>query len=372
MINDVAVIGGGLAGLSLSIDLKKRGYNVVVIEKGNYPRHKVCGEYISMESYNYLHTICPALSKIELPKITHFKLTSTGKAEFNALFDLGGFGISRYLLEELLFTEAKKNGVIFMLNTKARDISFCPSEKTYTIKTNNAIIKSFLVCNSSGRKSNLETIEKPNHFAGTNYIGIKYHVNLNRNKNLIEIHNFPGGYCGVSNIEENKSCICYIVNSEKLKRANNSIPELENRFLFKNKNLKKIFNNAEFLFKEPVTISGINFLIKKPVSEHSFFIGDSAGCIAPITGNGMSIALRSASILAHNIDGYFSNIITKQQLDHTYNVFWKKEFSARIKLSRYFQKLSERPALTNLTIGVFNRFPALAKSMIEQTHGKPF
>ena len=46
---DVAIIGGGLAGLSLSIDLRKRGFSVVVIEKGNYPRHKVCGEYISME-----------------------------------------------------------------------------------------------------------------------------------------------------------------------------------------------------------------------------------------------------------------------------------------------------------------------------------
>lgn len=372
MIHDVAIIGGGIAGLSLSIDLKKRGYNVVVIEKGNYPRHKLCGEYISMESYNYLHSICPALSKIDLPKITHFKLTSTGKTEFNSILDLGGFGISRYRLEELLFIEAKKNGVIFMLNTKALDINFGSCAKTYTIKTNTGIINAYLVCNSSGRKSNLETTKTTNQIIGTNYVGVKYHIKLARDKHLIEIHNFPGGYCGISNIEDNKSCICYIVNSEKLKKANNSISELEERFLFKNKKLKKIFSNAEFLFKEPITISGINFLIKKPVSNHSFFIGDSTGSIAPITGNGMSIALRSASILAHNIDGYFSRIITKQHLDHNYDLFWKNEFSARIKLSRHFQKLSERPILTNLTIGLFNVFPSLAKTMIKQTHGKPF
>ena len=100
---DVAIIGGGLAGLSLSIDLKKRGYSVLVIEKGNYPRHKVCGEYISMESHDYLLSICPTITSYELPFINNFKLTSTGKREFQTSLDLGGFGISRYLLEDLLY-----------------------------------------------------------------------------------------------------------------------------------------------------------------------------------------------------------------------------------------------------------------------------
>lgn len=372
MMTDVAIIGGGLAGLSLSIDLKKRGYNVVVIEKGNYPRHKVCGEYISMESNNYLHKICPSLFELDLPQITNFKLSSTGKNEFNTTLGLGGFGISRYLLEELLFTEAKKNGVVFCLNTKAQDINFDVNEEIYSIKTTNGSIYASLVCNSSGRKSNFEALKKENQTVGTNYVGIKYHIKLERDPSLIEMHNFPGGYCGISNIEENKSCLCYIVNSEKFKSSNNSIPELENKFLFKNKNLKKVFSNAEFIFKEPVTISGINFLIKEPVTDRSFFIGDSAGSIAPITGNGMSIALRSASVLAQNIDNYFSKKNTKQQLVNNYSSFWNKEFSNRIKLSRHFQKLSENPALTNLTIGLFNTFPTLAKSVIKQTHGNPF
>lgn len=369
MIHDVAIIGGGLAGLSLSIDLNNRGYNVVVIEKGSYPRHKVCGEYISMESYKYLHKICPALSEFNLPQITNFKLSSTGKYDFNTRLSLGGFGISRYLLEELLFKEAKKNGVVFILNTKANDINF--NNESYIIKTNIGNINATLVCNSSGRKSNFEA-KNSSQITKTNYVGVKYHVKLDRDSSLIEMHNFPGGYCGISDIEENKSCLCYMVNSEKLKSANNSISELEKTVLFKNKNLEIIFNSAEFIFKEPMTISCINFLIKKPVSDHSFFIGDSAGSIAPITGNGMSIALRSASVLASNIDDYFSKGKTKQELVSNYNDFWKNEFSTRIKLSRHFQKLSENSTLTNLTIGLFNTFPSFATGIIKQTHGRPF
>jgi flavin-dependent dehydrogenase len=371
---DVAIIGGGIAGLSLSIDLKKRGYNIVVIEKGNYPRHKVCGEYISMESQKYLHTICPPLTELNLPQINNFKLSSIGKKEFKTRLDLGGFGISRYLLEELLFTDAKKNGVVFMLQSKATDIHFNSDKKSYTIKTNGDDVTASLVCNSSGRKSNLETKVKSNYpiDISTNYVGVKYHIKLDRDTTLIEIHNFEGGYCGISSIEDNKSCLCYIVNSKNFNKVNNSISELEKTFLFKNSNLKKIFTTAEFIFKEPLTISGVNFLIKKPVTDNSFFIGDSAGSISPITGNGMSIAFRSASILAANVDHYFSSKISKQQLVNNYNNFWNKEFSTRVKLSRHFQKLSENPYLTNLSIRLFNSFPPLANSIIKQTHGSPF
>lgn len=372
MMFDTAIIGGGLAGLALSIDLTRRGYSVIVIEKGDYPRHKVCGEYISMESHEYLKNICPELTKLNLPQITKFKLSSTGKTSFNTTLDLGGFGISRYLLEDLLFIEAKNIGVTFMLNQKASDIQFNSDAQLHTIITNSNIVNANLVCNATGRKSNFETKDKPKKRLTTNYVGVKYHIRIDKNVDVIEIHNFPGGYCGTSKIEDGKSCLCYIVNSKKLNSVNNSITELEKRFLYKNKNLKELFTTAEFVSEKPVTISGINFQIKESFSDNIFFLGDSAGSIAPITGNGMSMALKSSFILAHYIDNYFSKKTTKQQLIDNYKEFWNKEFSIRIKLSRHFQKLSEYPFLTNITIRLFNTFPSIAKSVIRHTHGKPF
>lgn len=368
---DVAIIGGGIAGLALSIDLKKRGYLVSVVEKGNYPRHKVCGEYISMESHTYLQTICPALSALHLPVIQNFKLTSGNHKEFTTALDLGGFGISRYLLEEMLFKEAEKQGVDFMLDTKARDIDRGVDKPGYIIKTSSGTITATLVCNATGRKSNLKTTEKIDSNK-TNYVGVKYHIKLARNPDLIEIHNFPGGYCGISNIEDDKACLCYIVNSKKLNSVNNSISELEKAYLFKNSNLKKIFTTAEFVFNNPVTISGIDFAIKKAASDESFFLGDAAGRMAPIIGNGMSMGLRSANALANNMDRYFSGIITKEQLITNYASFWESEFASRIKLSRHLQKLSENPFLTKRMIALFNMFPSVAKSIIKKTHGNPF
>ena len=246
------------------------------------------------------------------------------------------------------------------------------NNEIYTTNTSEGVFTSILVCNATGRKSNFKAKENNIPKQKTNYVGVKYHIQLTRDPKQIEIHNFSGGYCGISNIEDNKSCLCYIVNSKKLKKVKNSISELEKKYLFKNNDIKKIFINAHFINKTPITISGINFLIKAPYINNVFFLGDSAGSIAPITGNGMSICLRSAFVLATHIDDYFSNKITKQQLIKNYQLFWNTEFSMLIKLSRYFQKLSQFPFLTKLTIGLFNLFPQLSKTVIKQTHGKIF
>jgi flavin-dependent dehydrogenase len=53
----VSVIGGGLAGLTLAIQLVDAGYSCVLFEKNSYPFHKVCGEYISMESWSFFGKI---------------------------------------------------------------------------------------------------------------------------------------------------------------------------------------------------------------------------------------------------------------------------------------------------------------------------
>src|SRR6476659_3978963 len=54
---DVAIIGGGLAGLSSAIELRMAGYNVILFEQEKYPFHKVCGEYISHEYFNKINLI---------------------------------------------------------------------------------------------------------------------------------------------------------------------------------------------------------------------------------------------------------------------------------------------------------------------------
>lgn len=368
---DVAIIGGGLAGLALANDLAIRGRKVIVFEKGEYPRHKVCGEYISMESHGYLLRLCPQIGLLNLPSIKNFMLTTTGKSDYKTRLDLGGFGISRYLLENMLYEKAEEAGVKVVLNAKVEAVIHSSANEKL-IRTTTGNFTARLVSNATGRKSNFETKEGGRKKSRINYVGVKYHIKTERDPEQIEIHNFPGGYCGISNIEDGKSCLCYIVNSEKLIQAGNSIPELERMFLFRNENLRKIFDSSSFLFKTPLTISGINFNIKSSVNDGIFYLGDSAGSISPITGNGMSMALRSSFVLAREMENFFSGRITIGELNSNYSKFWRNEFESRIKFSRYLQKLSEFPVLTKGVIAIFRNSSFIANKVISSTHGNTF
>ena len=108
---DVAIAGGGLAGLSCAILLAKAGHKVIVFEKESYPFHKVCGEYVSNESWNFLEGLGLPLSSLSLPQIDSLFLSSPDGKSIQVKLPLGGFGISRWLLEKELAELACRNHV---------------------------------------------------------------------------------------------------------------------------------------------------------------------------------------------------------------------------------------------------------------------
>ena len=175
-IFDCAVIGGGLAGLTLAVQLADAGYSVVMFEKEKYPFHKVCGEYISMESYDFLERIGIPLSTLDLPMINEVKISSPNGNAISRRLDLGGFGISRYTLDSMLATLAIKKGVILLEETKVTDINF--EKDLFTIRTTNSSFQAKLAGGSFGKRSMLDyKLERGNSKNSKNYIGVKYHIN---------------------------------------------------------------------------------------------------------------------------------------------------------------------------------------------------
>src|SRR3954451_543714 len=108
---DIAIVGGGLAGLSLSILAAKKGYSVVLFEKEKYPFHKVCGEYISLEAWDFMEELGLPLSEMNLPVIQKLIVSAPNGNMLQHMLPLGGFGISRYKLDAMLASIARKNGV---------------------------------------------------------------------------------------------------------------------------------------------------------------------------------------------------------------------------------------------------------------------
>ena len=130
---DIAIIGGGLAGLCLSIQCADAGYNCILFEKEAYPFHKVCGEYISNESLPFLEKLGVPISLWNLPSINELKISSPNGKGYLFPLSLGGFGVSRYKLDDYLYHLAISKGVEIFTNTKVQDIHFL--EDHFEIKT---------------------------------------------------------------------------------------------------------------------------------------------------------------------------------------------------------------------------------------------
>ncbi len=372
---DLGIIGGGLAGLSLSILMAKAGYKVILFEKEKYPFHRVCGEYISLESRRFIESLGVNLSNLDLPIITKLIVSSPNGNFIKSKLDMGGFGISRFFIDNELKKIAVDSGVLLKEKTKANEVVF--NDNMFDIMFDGGKVNCKVTAACYGKRSNLDikwsrefTRQKPGKL--NNYIGVKYHIKTAFPDDTIALHNFKDGYCGLSKIEGDKYCLCYLTTAQNLKENKNSIKEMEQNVLYKNPFLKTIFSTAEFVFKEPVTISQISFDKKSLVENHALMIGDAGGMITPLCGNGMSIALHSAQIASESINSFLQKAISRSKMEKQYRSDWKKHFESRLSNGRMIQKLFGKEKMTNFFIALIKHFPFLINKMIKATHGKEF
>lgn len=367
----IVVVGGGLAGLIVAIRLARNNFDCTVIEKKTYPFHRVCGEYISNETEGFLkrERLFPDL--FNPASITHLQLSSaSGKATILPL-GLGGFGISRFTYDNFLFEEAKKEGVTFLLNTTVDDILY--NDQVFQLKTTHQTITADLVIGAFGKRSRLDvTLSRGFIKKRSPYVGVKYHALTDQPPHLISLHNFIGGYCGTSKVENNQTNICYLTRRENIKQYG-SIENMEEHVLFKNPQLKSLFRNATMLFEKPEVINEISFEQKEPVANHVFMVGDAAGMIAPLCGNGMAMAIHSAKILSDLLIRQAEQPFNRSWLEKEYAKHWQKTFAARLWRGRFIQnKLFGTTSGSSVAVNLILHSRFLANFIVRSTHGRVF
>ena len=365
---DVVIIGGGLAGLSSAIHLSKSNLSVLVIEKNSYPKHKVCGEYISNEVLPYLHFLGVDVFKLGAKKINKFELSTPKNRVVKSELPLGGFGISRYCLDHELAKKATKNQATIIQDT-VEDVQFL--NNSFSIQTKRATYCSKIVIGAYGKRANLDVKLNRKFIKNKSpFLAVKTHVKGNFPEDLVALHNFEGGYCGVSKVEDNSINVCYITDFEAFKKYKD-INEFQQKVIFKNTALKTIFKNSKPVFEEPLTISQISFETKNPIINHIIMCGDTAGMIHPLCGNGMSMAIRSAQMASRLIIKFFNNEIkNREALEKQYLREWNSEFKSRLRTGHIVADLFSRNKLAEVLIRIVKSFPSLIPYIIKRTHGK--
>lgn len=365
---DVIVVGGGLAGLACAIHLSKFQKKVFLIEKDSYPKHKVCGEYLSNEVLPYLAFLGISPLKEGAKKITKIQLSTLKSDLVEGNLPLGGFGMSRYFLDDLLMKKARFNGVRILQDTVTsiafRDEHFTIKTKTHGAFQGKVTIGAFGKRSLLDLKMNRQFIQKKSP-----YLGVKTHVSGSFAENLVALHNFKGGYCGVSKVETDAVNVCYLTDYTSFKKHKN-IEDFQEQVVFKNVFLKRIFKESTPLFEKPIAIGQLCFETKSPVENHILMCGDTAGMIHPLCGNGMAMALMSAQMACQRIVQFLNRQIKQRKdLEKHYIGDWNKQFKMRIKTGHYLAKAFRSPLISQVACASLKKVPSLLPTIIRLTHG---
>lgn len=367
---DVIIAGGGLAGLTSAIHLSHFGLKVLLIEKDAYPKHKVCGEYVSNEVLPYLKSLGFDPFEHGAKKIDRVVISAQDGDQISAKLPLGGFGLSRYTFDSALLDMARSKGVYYLKDT-VTDISFEEDQFRVETKENHTLYAKFVI-GAFGKRSLLDQkMGRGFMEVRAPFLAAKAHYKGNYPEDLVGLYNFTGGYCGVSNIEHNAVNLCYIADYDVFKKYKN-LKEFREKVVFKNERLMDIFKQSEMKFDKPLTISQISFVSKPIVEDHVLMCGDSAGMIHPLCGNGMGMAIRSASILSETILTYFGpGSVSREAIEKAYIRKWNLNFKKRVYTGRILARFFRKDYLSKYLVKILKIYPALLPMIISSTHGKP-
>ena len=99
-------------------------------------------------------------------------------------------------------------------------------------------------------------------------------------------------------------------------------------------------------------------------------IGDAAGLITPLCGNGMAMAIHGGKIAAELTSQFLKDEISRATLEQNYTKAWKKQFGKRLWVGRNVQRFFGDVWLSELALSFFKLSPFFLNLVVKSTHGK--
>ena len=368
-MHDIIIIGGGLAGLVNAVHLSRGGLKVLLIEKNDFPKHKVCGEYISNEVLPYLQSLGADPFELGATAIDKFMLSTPRRKVVKTQLPLGGFGISRYTLDHHLSELAKKNGCTIE-KANVGEVQFLDNHFEVKTKSGQTYLSKFVI-GAYGKRSNLDMqLKRPFIQEKAPFLAVKSHYEGDFPEDLVALYNFNGGYCGVSKVENGYINICYLVDYATFKTYRN-LETFQEEVLYQNLRLKEVLQTVKPAFEKPLTISQISFSSKQTVEQHVLMSGDTAGMIHPLAGNGMGMAIHSAKILSELLLQFYNSKNTNRtQLEQDYSKEWDQTFRKRLWVGKLFNSVFSSNRGFEIALSGLTLFPWTLPFFIKQTHGE--
>jgi len=354
---DLAIIGGGPAGTSAAITAARMGAKVVLFEARDFPRHRVCGEFVSAESLDLLagmlqNTPQAASVFANAPVIDRTRLL-LGKRVIEAAVSPAALSISRYDLDAFLWDAAQSAGVEVHSNC---EVIASDGDGPFTLQTSDGDHRSKALIVAAGRWSQFTSDRTLP--PGPKWIGLKAHYREPNAELSTDLYFFTNGYCGVQPVATDVVNACAMVRSDcatSLEQVFALHPKLAERAAGWHALMSPV-STAPLVYREP-----------QPVSDSMIFVGDAAAFIDPFAGDGISIALRSGRVAAECLREFLSGRSSLVDAVAAYQREYNRQFAPLISAASRIRSLFSLPEIAKPAVFELLRLPGLIPYLIRKT-----
>ena len=387
-IYDVIIAGGGPAGSSLAIRLATAGLRVLLAEQKQFPREKLCGEFISPECLAHFSEL-GVLDRMLEPGGTRLTATvfytvggrgTTVPSDWFGHENIAALGLSRAEMDQRLLDRARAVGAeIAEASTTVGLIT--EDEKIRGVRIHSGDsereIRASLVIDATGRgralarQAESETGGHHESSSRAPFVAFKAHlVNARIDPAHCEIYVYRGGYGGVNGVENGLFNHCFIVRTDLVRKCGQDAERVVREVVMRNRRAHFTLAAAE-----PVTpwlaVSlpwyGPRDLAPVP---GLLAVGDAAAFIDPFTGSGMLMALESSQIAARKIAEWFATAADFTQLELAYRTAYRERFRTRLRVSGWLRHAAFLPGAAAALVYGLNLCQPVRRRLARATRGE--
>jgi len=368
---DAVIVGAGPSGSASAIGLARRGYDVALIDKQNFPREKLCGDFINPINWGIFADLGVADRVLAAPhgEVTGFRITNCSGREAEARFRLRelepsiGLGLRRAALDQLLAERAAELGAVTHLGCRIEKLSRIAHGWDVKIKEENWQTK--ILIGADGRNSWVAQQLGLNRSAAIQGRSVGFQSRLRcagMDHRQIQIHLFPGGYAGVVELGDGTITLGMAIDKRRLGRERGA--DFVFNALAQNTHLQKIIEHSNGA-AQLSSVYPVYFPKRRSVTDHALLVGDAGRVSEPVTGERIYFAMHSGLLAAETIDLALRRKNLGANALAGYERACRRAFRSRLALNSVLRFAVYRPALVDPLIRLSAKNGRLLDALVD-------